>query len=131
MKKYLEQRGDKYVTQRFPTGSFNKNNPTSNYSAMLRRISKIGTDVAYTVDFLKENEDPIAETIESAISTLEVKLQIMRDSIQHSSKLKMELGDALSDISMVDMTKGTFQNISYSHTDRGLVLNSTISKQAK
>lgn len=131
MKDYLSQRGDMYATQRFPKGEFNQYNPIDNYSAMMRRISNIGADTLRTIDFLSSNEDPVADTIESAISTLETKLQVMRDSIQYSSKLKMELGDVPSDISMIDMSKGRFENMSYSHTDRGIVLNSTVAKQAR
>lgn len=131
MKDYLNQRGDMYATQRFPKGKFNQYNPMDNYSAMMRRISNIGIDTLRTIDFLSLNEDPVADTIESAISTLETKLQVMRDSIQYSSKLKMELGDVPSDISMIDMSKGRFENMSYSHTDRGIVLNSTVAKQAR
>ncbi len=130
MKDYLDQRGDNYVTQRFPSGAFNQYNPVENYSALLRRMSRIGEDIEGTIEFLSENEDSVIDTIELAVSTLEVKLQVMRDAIQNSAKIKMDLSGAPSDVSMIDLSKGRFENMSYSVSDHGIILNSKTVKYA-
>jgi hypothetical protein len=124
MKNYLDNRADNYVSQRFPEGSFNHYNPVENYAALLSRIELIGADIQRVVEFLSAEEEDVTDTIEEAVSTLEIKLQTIRDSVQYLSKLKLELDGQPSDIAVIDLSNGHFGNMSYSIEDHGLIMNS-------
>ena len=124
MRIYLANRGAKFVINTFPDGNISEYNSYETYRAVLNKIRKIGLDIDDTISFLAEEEDDVVNTIESAIATLETKLQVIRDAVQYSSKLKMDMGGRPSDISVVDLSRGSFTNMNYSNTDRGLVLSS-------
>ena len=127
MKDFLEQREDKYVREVFAPSSINPYTSREQYKAMLKRISSIGENLKDSLDFLDSTSVDVESTIEKAISTLETKLQVIRQSAKFITKMKFEtrLISSASDISVIDISKGRFKNINYSVTDRGLVMDSS------
>lgn len=126
MNNYLSKRANKYVRETLSASSASRYNSINQYRALLKRVESIGLNIEDSVNFLNESSPEILEALEGAVSALESKLQIIRDSAKFISKTKFEtrlISDG-SDISVIDISRGEFSNMSYSVTDHGIVMNS-------
>ena len=124
MKQYLEHRNDMYVREEMNAPSL-RYQSVSHYAAALRRVQSVSSNISSTLSFLEGSSDNILESIETALGTLENRVQSIRDAAQVSAKIKTEIVSisADADISVVDLSSGGFDNCSYSLRDRGIILN--------
>jgi hypothetical protein len=126
MKEYLSTRARYYVLEELNINSLSKYNSVYQYTALLERITSLSENIDRSLSFMEENTPDVEDSIETAIYTLETKVQIIRDSLQFINKIKMDLNSTgtSSDISIVDLSRCSFSNMNYSVTDRGVVLSS-------
>ncbi len=123
---YLDRRAFNYVTKNLNVHSLSRFTSIEQYKAILRRIRLVSDDIETAVSFLDETSPEALETATSLIDTLEKKLEVIRQSARFLTKLKYETRfiSEESDISLIDLTKGTFNNVSYSVVDSGIVMDS-------
>lgn len=120
---FLEHYGDMYVSKRFPEVKIGNFNIEEHFTALLNRVHYVSENINSTLVFLEDNEKEISDYIVKIFNTLELKTQIITDSIQYASKLKFETGDIPSDISIIDMSSGIYSNCLYSTIESGIVLD--------
>jgi hypothetical protein len=124
--KYLDNRAFNYTTKRLNVSGVNRFVSKEQYSAILRRVRLVSEEISSAMSFLSDASPEALLVAEKLIETLEKKLETLRQSARFLTKLKLETRfmSEESDISIVDITRGTFINMNYSITDRGIVLNS-------
>lgn len=126
MKEYVENRNRVYVREELNASGISRYNSIDQYRALLSRAKSISENISSTIEFLLTNKDDVLNTVDTAISTLENKVQIIRESAKFLSKQNLEVRSISSeaDISVVDLSRGSFNNTSYSITDRGVIIDS-------
>lgn len=126
---YLEERSDYYVLQEFSNIHPGVYNAPEKYSAILRKSLDIKDNIERSLNFFSDNSDSVLESIDNALNKLETKLQIIRDNAIFLNKIKLELASTSNefDISVIDLSKGKLDNVSYSSIDKGVILETSSS----
>lgn len=131
--KYLENRETAYIVTQLEDINLSRYNSDLQYKALLTRVSTIAATMSESITFLDDNEESVLKAIESALSTLEIKVQVIRNAARFLSKSKLEVRSVSSesDISIIDLSKGSFNGLNYSFSDSGVVLDSGDTKHLK
>jgi len=123
MKKFLDNREDYLIGRRVDILSdiYNDKNRLESIFNMLKNRS---LEVDSSISFLEENIDDIEDAIHNISTSLKNKISHLITSVRHIGKLKLSY-PAVSkegDIKLLNLTTGSYNNITYSHTDSGLIL---------
>jgi len=123
---YLDRRAFNYATKTLNIGNLSKFISIDQYRAILKRIKVSSEDIGSSILFLDETSPEALSTANSLVETLEKKLEVIRQAARFLTKLKYETRfiSEESDISLVDLTKGTFNNLNYSIVDSGIIMDS-------
>jgi len=124
MKDFLENRNSFIINTRvdYVADIYNDHNKIV---AIFNSLKSKSINIEDHVDFLSNNIDEIDNNIESLVKTLKNRIAYLTSAIVHIGKLKMSYPAIAKegDIKLIDLTTGTYNDISYSHTDSGLIMD--------
>ncbi|RLA68371.1 MAG: hypothetical protein DRQ78_00840 [Epsilonproteobacteria bacterium] len=126
MKEFLDKRNSFIINNRvgYTADIYNDHDKVI---AIFNSLKEISTNIEDHVDFLIENIDEIEVDVKNLMDIMKNRISYLTSAIVHIGKLKMSYPAIAKegDIKLVDLTKGSYDNISYSHTDSGLIMNAT------
>lgn len=120
-KDYLQNRTNYYVVEDFNGRAISRYNHAEQYNALLKRMQSIANNIENTLDFLETSDPEVYSVIMSTLDKLEAKVQSIKRAARAISRSNKDAG-RIADISVVDLTHGTFDGMSYSVTHNGLIL---------
>jgi len=124
MKDFLENRNSFIIRERvdYAADIYNDHN---RMVAIFDSLKDKSADIESHIDFLSNNVDEIEDNIDNLIKTLKNRIAYLTSAIVHISKLKTSYPAIAKegDIKLVDLTSGVYKDISYSHTDSGLIMD--------
>ena len=124
MREFLENRLDNRIDQDISLQS-DIFNDAIRTSAMLDVISDKSIEVKGAVEFLTDNISILENSIDGAFFSIEEKIAYLTSSIIHINKIKVSIAATARkiDVKLVNLTNGLYDNMSYSATDRGLIMS--------
>ncbi|RLA68387.1 MAG: hypothetical protein DRQ78_00755 [Epsilonproteobacteria bacterium] len=123
MKEFLDNREDFLIERRVDLTSdlYNSRDRLESIFDILKNRS---VEIDSSIEFLEENIDDVELAIRNISKSLKDKISHITTSVVHIGKLKLSY-PAISkegDIKLVDLTSGSYNDMAYSHTDSGLIM---------
>ena len=123
---YLKDRGNSVLSniKEKDIGLFNSD---SELLSILSKLNKSAEDSSDSINFLSEHIDDIEEAIDNVLNAVLLKISFMRSSVSNMNRsfYTPATNSVNSDISILDLTKGKYDNMSFSITDSGLIIDTS------
>lgn len=125
MREFLDNR-DQYVIPGQVNIVADSYNETARLTAILDALLSRAQQIEESVGFLKDNIEPVGNSINAALTLTENRISYLLSSITSLNKLKaVAPGSAKEvDVKLANLTSGEYANMSYSASDGGIVMSS-------
>ncbi|MDB4533417.1 hypothetical protein N9242_00995 [Vicingaceae bacterium] len=104
-------------------------NDKSKLEAMFNILSNRSLEMDTSIEFLENNIEEIEKSVNDIIESLHNKVSYLKASVVTLNRLKLEHPSTSKegDIELVNLSDGSYTDVSYSYTDDGIVMNTVSS----